>query len=212
MSGCCGNRRGNWAIYSKFAPSEYLPSVNWVPIFKLRELGQKSLIISIKPVRWAKQLPWSEDLVSVFFVGLIPPPPYHRGHSGEPQTARTYPLCMKGRDLGLIIAHTLKISMPIKVLDTSTSNGAAAAAREQANLAWDWSCHHLLFFCHNPALRPFIQPREYHVSHQIPAGGHHSSSPTKYIIIALLTVINLSPLISYLASLLSPEWFIKYII
>lgn len=80
MSGCCGNRRGNWAIYSKFAPSEYLPSVNRVPIFKLRELGQKSLIISIKPVHWAKQLPWSEDLVSVFFilcVGLMPPPPPH---------------------------------------------------------------------------------------------------------------------------------------
>lgn len=44
--------------------------------------------------------------------------------SGDPQASRIYPSYLKGRDLGLIMALILKkSSMPIEVLDASTSIG-----------------------------------------------------------------------------------------
>lgn len=57
--------------------------------------------------------------------------------SGDPQATRIHPSYPKGRDLGLIMALILKkSSMPIEVLDASTSIGQQPVNRP--NSVWDW--------------------------------------------------------------------------
>lgn len=112
--------------------------------------------------------------------------------SGDPQATRIYPSYLKGRDLGLIMALILKkSSMPIEVLDASTSIGQQLVNRP--NSVWDWVyvMPPFPFFCdsltmpHDHRYRVWIQiplePKEHLTSHPRYRQGVHRSSQQRII-------------------------------